>query len=273
VAASADISDFLTSLGRASAGSIIFALPMLMTMEMWWLGFTMSPLRMLVFLTVSVPLLIGLSFFGGFKNAVTLGDHVADVFIAILVSAITATLCLWLFGLIDETTSTREIVGKIIIETVPGAIGAMLARSQLGEKSSDADEEALESSYPGELFVMGIGALFLSLNVAPTEEMILIAYKTTVLQQIVIVLVSVAIMHLFVYWANFRGGSTMEDTGFLAVLLRYTITGYMIVIGVSLAMLWFFGRMDGISLPEILSTAVVLAFPGCIGAAAARLIL
>jgi hypothetical protein len=31
---------FLVGLGRAFGGALIFSLPMLMTMEMWWLGFS-----------------------------------------------------------------------------------------------------------------------------------------------------------------------------------------------------------------------------------------
>ena len=58
-----------------------------------------------------------------------------------------------------------------------------------------------------------------------------------------------------------------------AVFCRYTVTGYMVVVLVSLVMLWFFGRTDNTGLSEILSMAVVLSFPGSIGAAAARLIL
>ena len=38
-------------------------------------------------------------------------------------------------------------------------------------------------------------------------------------------------------------------------------------------MLWTFGRLDGVSVDHATSVVVVLAFPGAIGAAAARLIL
>ena len=56
------------------------------------------------------------------------------------------------------------------------------------------------------------------------------------------------------------------------VLLRFTVVGYALVLIVSLYMLWTFGRIDGTSLFEIVNTVSVLAFPGAIGAAAARLI-
>jgi uncharacterized membrane protein len=37
--------------------------------------------------------------------------------------------------------------------------------------------------------------------------------------------------------------------------------------------LWTFGRLDGVSLQEVLSAAVVLGFPAAVGAAGARLII
>ncbi|HUU67622.1 MAG TPA: DUF2391 family protein, partial [Methyloceanibacter sp.] len=52
--------------GRALAGALIFALPMLMTMELWSIGFYIHPLKLALLLVLTVPLLIGLSWLRGF---------------------------------------------------------------------------------------------------------------------------------------------------------------------------------------------------------------
>lgn len=60
----------LKDAGRALGGALVFSLPMLMTMEMWemwWLGFYMDPLRLLLLLVLSVPLLAVLSRYVGFE--------------------------------------------------------------------------------------------------------------------------------------------------------------------------------------------------------------
>ena len=44
-------------IARAFAGAIIFGLPLLMTMEMWSLGFAAHPARLLLFLTVNFVVL------------------------------------------------------------------------------------------------------------------------------------------------------------------------------------------------------------------------
>src|SRR3546814_1171852 len=53
--------------GRAAAGALIFGIPMLMTMEMWGLGFYMDRLKLLLMLAISLQFLTGLSYYSGFE--------------------------------------------------------------------------------------------------------------------------------------------------------------------------------------------------------------
>jgi uncharacterized membrane protein len=59
---------FLRALARAFGGALLFALPLLMTMEMWQLGSTMPPLRLALFLGVMFPLLGALAYYAGFEK-------------------------------------------------------------------------------------------------------------------------------------------------------------------------------------------------------------
>jgi putative integral membrane protein (TIGR02587 family) len=131
-----------------------------------------------------------------------------------------------------------------------------------------------EETYGGELFIMVVGALFLALNLAPTEEMVLIGYKMTEWHALVLVIVSLVIMHGFVYAVEFRGGSTRpEGVSVWSAFLHFTIVGYAIALLISAYVLWSFGNLDSTSLQESVLATVVLAFPAAVGAAAARLIL
>jgi putative integral membrane protein (TIGR02587 family) len=266
--------EFLKGLGRAFAGALIFSLPILMTMEMWWLGFYLSHWRIVLLLLLTLPLLLGLSHYGGLRPTASLADDVADVLVAVVTAVVAAVVTLTLFGVLDLSMPPSEIIGKITLQAIPGSIGAMLARSQLGEKSEGSEQRRSDSSYWGELFIMAVGALFLSFNVAPTEEMILIAYKMSVWQEMALLALSLSLMHAFVFTIDFRGGSRRAPgETFLAVFARFTVAGYAVVLLVSALVLWSFGRLDGVGLEEALSTVIVLSFPGAIGAAAARLIL
>jgi putative integral membrane protein (TIGR02587 family) len=267
--------DFAVELARAFAGALIFGLPMLMTMEMWSLGFHIDPLRLALLLILLFPLLLRVSRYGGgLSPTATIWDDVADTLVAIGVAAVAATVILALFGVLDAQMPLREIVGKVAVQTFAGSIGAMLARAQLGSADAQRAINATQRTYSGELFLMIIGALFLLLNVAPTEEMVLIAFQIHIWQEIALVTVTLALMHAFVYSVEFGGTERPgPDEGFWSIFVRFTVVGYAIVLLVSLYVLWTFGRTDGTALHDVISMAVVLSFPGAIGAAVARLIL
>ena len=270
---------FLTGLGRAFGGALLFSLPLMMTMEMWWLGFYMDRLRLALLVLVSVPLLTTLSYYSGFEDAFDLKDELVDGFVAYAVGFVASGTILGLFALITPGMSLDEIIGKIALQAVPGAIGAVLATSQLGGSTNDEDEDGDEDNEPGgnyyaELFIMVVGALFLALNVAPTEEMILISYKMTEWHALALVVASLVVMHGFVYAVEFQGQEAIpEETPQWQVFLRFTVVGYALALGASFFMLWTFGRTDGLGFDAAVIATLVLGFPAAVGAAAARLIL
>ncbi|WP_230533179.1 TIGR02587 family membrane protein [Microvirga roseola] len=268
---------FLIDLARAFAGALIFALPMLMTMEMWWIGFYIAEERLIVLALVLIPLLIGLSYFSGFRETTRFTDDVVDAFVAIAAAAVMAALILTIFGVIRFDMPAREVIGKIVLQTFPGSIGAMLAQDQMsGEKRrsmGQKDRRKNHPSYAGELFLMAAGALFLGLNVAPTEEMILLSYRMQPAGQIALAILSLVLMHAFVYAVDFQSAPERPQAGFWSLFMRFTVAGYAVVLLISLYLLWTFGRTDGATIEGILSVSIVLGFPCAIGAAAARIIL
>jgi len=273
--------EFRLGLARAAAGSILFTLPMLMTMEMWQLGFYIDPLRLALMLLLSLPVLAGLALYSGFENRITIRGAAVDAFVAFAVGVLTSASVLALLAVIDASMTPIEVVGKIIIQAIPAGIGAVLASSQMGgETSEDGEDEMQEDESKGgggywrELFLMVAGALFFAFNMAPTEEIVVIANGMTAWHSIMLVFASLIIMHGFVYKAGFRGQETHpESHSWWAVFSRFTLTGYALALCVSLYCLWTFGRMDGDDPVVFISQAVVLGFPAAIGAAAARLLL
>jgi putative integral membrane protein (TIGR02587 family) len=266
--------EFLTGVARAFGGAIIFALPLLMTMEMWWLGFYIDPGRLLLLLVLLIPLLVGLSHFVGFEDTFDWHDDLVDAFVACAVGYLAAIPVLALFGVIAWGMSAQELVGKVALQAVPGSIGALLAQSQLGTPSARERKEKRDDTYAGECFFMATGAVFLSLNVAPTEEMVLISYMMTPWHALGLTGLSLVLMHAFVYSVGFQGHARIpEGAHWSGVFLRYTVVGYALCLLISIYMLWTFGRTTGLSLEAIVMATVVLAFPAAIGAAAARLIL
>ncbi|MCV0397234.1 MAG: TIGR02587 family membrane protein [Rhizobiaceae bacterium] len=267
----------MRDLGRAAGGALVFSLPMLMTMELWWLGFYLDRLRLLALVITALPLLVVLSRYVGFEQTRHWLDDVVDALIALGVSGVVCVVALVLFGTITFDTPRDEVFGKVIIQMVPASIGALLAKSQFGAGSSESGEDDpadQHETYGGELFLMAVGALFLAFNVAPTEEMMLISYQMTEWHALCLVALSVALMHGFVFALGFAGGSDVSPREpWWSPVLRLTLPGYVIAASVSLYLLWVFARLDGLHIDSIVMATAVLAFPAAIGAAAARLIL
>lgn len=268
--------DYAIGLGRAFGGAVLFAIPLLMTMEMWWLGFSMGRGRLLLFMALNFAILVGLSYFAGFEKTFSWTEDVIDALAAFGVGLVTSALMLTLLAVVTLDMTWNEIIGKIALQSVPASIGAMLGSKQLGaEQDIEAEEERKqEAGYGGELFLMVAGALFLAFNVAPTEEMILIAFQMSPLHALALAGTSIFLLHVFVYAVGFSGQESRPEGGaFLPTFLHFTVAGYGIAILVSLYVLWTFGRTEGVAPAEIANMVVVLGFPASLGAAMARLVI
>jgi putative integral membrane protein (TIGR02587 family) len=249
------------------------------------MGFSMERARLALLLALSVPMLVGVAHRIGFEASFGWREDLRDAFLALGIGGLASAAILALFGLLTPQTSLDDAIGKVALQSVPAAFGALLARSQFGpaEDEDDEDEDEGEgeedaaghqalSGHFGSLFLMLIGGVFLSLNVAPTEEMVLISYLMTPWHAVGLVVLSVLVMHGFIFSGGFAGGVEAGGRGAWS-LLGVTLSGYALALVVSFYVLWTFSRLDDLaSMPALMAT-VVLAFPASVGAAAARLIL
>ena len=268
--------NYAIGLARAFGGAIIFALPLLMTMEMWAIGVHVPPLRLVLFFAFNFLVLMLLSRFGGFERTASLGEDVLDALAAYAVGMIASATILWLFGLLEPGMSLDGAVGRIAIQAVPASFGAIIARKQLstGDPEEQGEEQAARSAgYAGQLFLMLAGALFLAFNMAPTEEMILIGYKMSPWHSLALIAASLLLLHLLVFAVGFAGQEQApQGYGLARRFLVFTVPGYAIALLASFYVLWTFGRVDGNSVATVAGAMVVLGFPAAIGAAIARVV-
>ena len=138
----------------------------------------MDRLRLAVLLIAFVPLLVGVAHRIGFEASFGWGEDLRDA------GSRSASALSPRPRSFSSSTSPRPghsldaVLGRIAVQAAPTALGAILARSQFASQRREEKQEAFEG-YFGTLFMMLVGALFLSLNTAPTEEMIEIAYTMT----------------------------------------------------------------------------------------------
>lgn len=263
--------NFAVDLAHDFGGAIVFSIPLLMTMEMWWLGFYMDRFRLAVFLVFAFLLVMGLSYFEGGEE--TFKIEVLDALTAFAVGYVVASVMLFLLGIIEPGMSADELMGKIALHAIPSSIGAILARRQLGGEQTHKEEKR-QDQYGGKIFLMGVGAIFLAFQLAPTEEMVLIGHQITGWHAVALALISLGIMQAFLCSIEAKGRrSIFSHRFFWNVFMRLTIVGYVLVLLLSLYVLWTFGRLDGTAFSEAMMSILVLGFPAAVGASAARLIL
>ena len=264
---------YAKGLARGAGAALLFALPLLMTMEMWWLGgFAVERTRLSIFLVVSMPMLLGLSYFAGFEPTFCLKDEILDALAAWGIGFGVSASALGVFAVL-KGASTGDIVGKIAICTVPAAIGALLGGKQFAQRAEDDQRTRGETGYAGILFLMAVGAVFLAFNVAPTEEMVVISHLMGPGHALVLIALSILALQVFVYALGFPGEARRRGLASVSrTIFFFTVPGYAIALGISVYCLWTFGRLDGVALHEQATMAVVLAFPAALGAATARLV-
>lgn len=265
---------FWKSCGRGFGGAVIFSFPLLMTMEMWWLGFYIERERLLSFVALLLPVLFGLSRYSGFEPTSSWRDDVADALVAFAIGVAVSVLFLFVIAVLWLQMSVDELLGKIALMTVPASMGAVLSSKQLGQQDEQNRRRIRSAGYFANLFIMTAGALFLCLSVAPTEEMVLIALMMTPWHALSLALISLVIMDAIVFGLGFRGQvERPAGVSLPLAFLNYTVVGYAIAVLVSAWVLWTFGRLDGLGPLPALTSVVVLAFPAALGAAISRLII
>lgn len=264
--------EFAVGLSRAVGGAIVFALPMFMTLEMWQLGITMPPLRLAGFLVAFLPMLVVTSYFAGFEPTFDLREDAIDALVAFAVGVATATA--FLFGLcaLGATATFEQTVGQILLQAVPASIGALVAQSTLGGRGEPRKRR--RAGVAGDVFLAAVGALYLCLNVAPTDEVVLIAARATPWHLLGLLAGSIAILEAFAHRLDFRGQRpTHPHASALGLFVRRTLVGYLVALAVSASVLWAFGRFANEAPILIVAQTLVLGLPAALGAASARLIL
>ena len=263
----------MRELGRSYASAVIFSFPMLMTMEMWWLGGQIGRGRFAVFVILGVLLVAMISFYEGIADTFGGRDDVLDTLVSYFVGFSAAAVMLLLFGVIGPGMTVEEILGRIGLQAVPASFGAVLGQTVLGS-SGEKEKETRATTYTGQLILTVSGALFLAMSVSPTEEMQLIAHRMGLWHTLALALFTFLVTHMFIYAAD-RGQEEKTTASFLdfGLILRFTVVAYAVVLAVSAYILWTFGTLDGMDATNAVKATCVLAFPAALGASASKLIL
>ena len=259
------------------AGGLIFSLPLLYTMEMWWAGASMTPFRLLAGLLGSFLLLLGYNRYSGLRKDSSWTEVFIDSVEELGLGLILSTIILWLLGRITSQMNHQELLGKILVESVVVAIGFSVGTSQLGGAAkSDTGMTKENRSTPGvtkHIVLAVCGAVLFAANIAPTEEIVVIAVETPAIRLVGIAVLSILLTMLVLFYSNFRGAHVSPGRDKRLTKVLWSIVLYAVALICSAAILWFFGRFDNESLTVCLEQMIVLGFVASLGSSVGRLLL
>lgn len=272
------IAESLREYGRGLAGGLIFSLPLLYTMEVWWEGFNAQPLRLLLYVLATFLLLLGYNRFAGLRRDASWTEVAIDSVEELGLGVVTSAIMLYAIGRIGPHTTLAETIGQIVVEAGIVAIGFSVGTAQLGSGDEEtasgmAEDDDGRVHFGGQLVVTFCGAVLFAANVAPTEEILVIAIETGPLRLLLLALISLALGALILYFTDFARASRYSPIETKRQAFRGTIITYAIALGASAVILWFFGRFDDQAASIVISEIVVLGFPATLGASAGRLLL
>jgi putative integral membrane protein (TIGR02587 family) len=280
-----------TDLLRAASGGLLFGVPLLYTMEVWWTGSHTRAAQMLPVLLALAVVLLVLNTTAGFRAEpdVRASDAVADTISALAIGLVVTGVVLLLIQEITVTTPAEQALGKMVYEAVPFCLGVGVARHFLRGRRSGPDDDAGNGDEagagsghgsgavdrpPGPLADLGaatIGSTFIALSIAPTDEVPMIASALGPGWVLALVGASLLSTYVIVFEADLTGqaGRRSQEGAFQRPATE-TIVAYLVALCVAALLLWLFHR-DAEPTIDFLRRVVVLGFPAAIGGAAGRL--
>ncbi len=269
---------------RGLTGGFLIGIPLIYTMETWQAGETMSPGKALVFLICAYALNLAFVTFAGFHREEPGSLRpVGDALEATALAIVAAAASLALLHQIEWDLPTNVVIGRIAINTLPISIGVSIANHLLGRRETRSGAGSGEREEPSDLSAsqailldLGaavVGALFLSVSIAPTDEISVLATEIPFEYLPLIILFSLIVSYGIVFVAGFGGQERrLQSVGPFQRPITETVITYLMSLVTATALLTLFGKITvDTDWALIYSQVVILGLPAAIGGAAGRL--
>ncbi|MEA5598605.1 TIGR02587 family membrane protein [Rivularia sp. UHCC 0363] len=269
---------------RGVCGGFLFGIPLLYTMEVWWIGSSATPMMMLVALVLTFIVIYLLMRTEGFRKPKRFSrryQSLTETVEAMGIGLICSAFVLLLLQEISWGVSLKEALGKIIYESVPFSLGVALANQLLGEngnnppdnRTSRQDDAVDDNATFSDLSATLIGAIVIGFNIAPTDEVAMLAAAVSPPWLLAIIATSLLISYGVVFQAGFSAqDKRRQHKGIFQKPFSETMICYLISLIAAAIMLGFFQKLTWDDSWTIwLEHTLILGLPATIGGAAGRL--
>jgi putative integral membrane protein (TIGR02587 family) len=278
---------------RGACGGFLFGIPLLYTMEVWWIGSQAKPQIMLVAIAltfIAVYLINRTEGFRKYSQSKRPYEAIINTIEAMAIGILCSTFMMVLLREVTFDNFLKESLGKIVFEGMSFTFGVALANQFLGKtddnfdarnstennQNSSSHSAASSDQLHATLSDIGstlIGATVIASNIAPTDEITMLAASVSPASLLLIIFTSLLITYSIVFQAGFSNQQKrQQQQGIFQSPSSETIMPYLISLIASAFMLWFFQKIT-ISDPWImwLEHTLLLGLPASIGGAAGRL--
>jgi putative integral membrane protein (TIGR02587 family) len=267
---------------RGACGGFLFGIPLLYTMEVWWIGSLVEPGRIMLALVITYIVVFLVNRTAGFRTIkkTSVIDAAMESVEAIAIGIICTTFILILLREITSDVPLDEALGKVLFESVPFTLGVALSQEFLsGERNLDiqsknkSQENDKLNATIADIGATLLGATVIAFNIAPTDEVSMIATAVTGLWLLPIIATSLIISYGIVFVSGFANQSKrMQQKGIFQRPLSETVMAYLVALLAAAFMLWFFERISFEDPWTVwLEYSLILGLPASIGGAAGRL--
>ena len=268
----------LRGLVRAFSGAFLFGIPLLYTMEMWWLGDVASPTHLALVLAIALVANFGLVTAAGFKEEKSLFSRIEQTMDAVAVGAVGSAIVLLTLNQLNLDQSPLAMFGKIVIQTLPLSIGASLANIVFSAdkgREDDGDGSRISSWHHALLNDIGataIGAAFIASNVAPTEEIPMLASRLEFWHLLALIGLTIFTGYVIVFASGFDPAAKRDREHLFQHPATETILSYLVSLVVAFGVLALMKQIGAGDPPAfVLTQTLVLGLPAMVGGAAGRI--
>ncbi|BAY23364.1 hypothetical protein NIES2100_31290 [Calothrix sp. NIES-2100] len=268
---------------RGACGGFLFGIPLLYTMEVWWIGSLAKPQLMMIAIAlmfIGVFLLNQTEGFRKRRHRKRPNQAAMDTVEAIAIGLACSSFVLFLLQELTIATPLKEALGKIIFESVPFTLGVALANQFLGDTDGNngtgnetkKPKSELSATF-ADLGATIIGATVIAFNIAPTDEIPMLAATVSPPWQLGIIATSLIISYGIVFQAGFSDQQKRrQQKGIFQRPSSETIMSYLVSLLAGAMMLWFFQKLTWSDPWTMwLDHTLMLGLPATIGGAAGRL--
>jgi putative integral membrane protein (TIGR02587 family) len=266
---------------RGASGGFLFGIPLLYTMEVWWIGASAQMVRLLLALLLTFVIVFMLNRTVGFRQTKDIHaiDAAMDTVEAMAIGLVCTALMLILIQEITLDTPLNEALGKLIYESTPFTLGVALSNQFLSgsdDEQTDGASASDQNTFNATLSDIGstlIGAIIIAFNIAPTDEVPMIAAATSGLWLLAIMAASLLVSYAIVFAAGFTNQQKrQQQEGLFQNPYSETLISYVVSLLAACAMLVFFDKLRWQDPWQLwLSYSIVLGLPATVGGAAGRL--